>query len=46
MATQCQSYRFGASESEHQKYVLLADRKFFEEKVDFRVVDMEAPVTA
>ena len=41
-----QTYRFGASETEHQKYVLKEDAEFFVSKVDFRVLQTEAPVPA
>jgi hypothetical protein len=39
-----QTYRFGASEVERQKYVRREDAEFFGAKVDFRILQTEAPV--
>ena len=41
-----QSYRFGAGQTERQKFVREEDAEFFRAKVDFRVSETEAPVPA
>ena len=41
-----QTYRFGASDTEKEKYVLREDAEFFEAMVDFRILQTEAPVPA